>query len=621
MCGISGIINTSGELVSEEKILRMMHKMKHRGPNDEGHFIKDGVALGFVRLSIIDLSESGHQPMYSSNRNLIIVFNGEIFNYIELREELKALGHNFQTDTDTEVLLNSYIEWGEECQHRFNGMWAFAIFDIAKNKLFISRDRYGIKPLYYYFDGITFAFASEISSLLEIISEKPEANEQAIFDYLVFNRTDQTNQTFFNNIYKIQHGHSLMINCNQDLKIEDNLKKWYDLKKEIENKKNLSASVNTFNELLIDAVKIRLRSDVPVGVCLSGGLDSSAITSIIIKNFGKHDLNTFSAVYEPNQFGDESNFIKLFEPELENMFYIKPTADSLLLDLQKFVKVQTEPIPATGPYAQYKVMELAQKHVVVTLDGQGADEMLAGYHYFFGFYFKDLLKRWKIFSFIKEIIHYLKIHKSVYGLKTMVYFILPKKIRTKVRVGERSYLDNDFVSKYSDSNSIAGELYEANSLKEALLNHFEFKLEHLLKWEDRNSMAFSIEARVPFLDHRLVEFTLSINDNLIIKNGMTKYLLRESMKGILPEKIRTRQDKVGFDTPQDDWFRLPQFKQLIIEILESESFKSRKIVDAEKAKQLYSKHLSGEISISKDIWKWIHLELWYRLFIDNGTTV
>ena len=287
----------------------------------------------------------------------------------------------------------------------------------------------------------------------------------------------------------------------------------------------------------MDAIKLRLRSDVPVGVCLSGGLDSSAIVSSLIQKFDKKDLNTFSAVYEKGQFGDETEFIKLYERELQNMFYTTPTKDSLLKDMEHFVKIHAEPIPATGPYAQYKVMELAKGNVVVTLDGQGADEMLGGYHYFFGFYFKDLLKQARITKLFQEIYYYLKIHKSLFGVKTFLYFLLPKKLRTQVRVNEKVYINSDFVSKYGKTNSIAGNLYAANSLNEALLNHFEYKLEHLLKWEDRNSMAFSLEARVPFLDHHLVEATLSVDGGEIIKKGMTKHLLRESMRGVLPKKL------------------------------------------------------------------------------------
>jgi len=377
--------------------------------------------------------------------------------------------------------------------------------------------------------------------------------------------------------------------------------------------------VDYYKSLLTDAVRIRLRSDVPVGVCLSGGLDSSAITSIIASELNNPAVNTFSAVYTPDKQADESKFINLYKPLLTNMHAVVPDADKLLEQLDYFIRIHAEPIPSTSPFAQYCVMELAQKHVTVTLDGQGADEQLGGYHYFFGFYFKDLLTGFKWKTLFREIKGYLKIHKSLYGIKTMFYFLLPNALKTKAGVDNRGFLDRSFVKKVLETNRsvIVHDLYASENLKAALLNHFEFKLEHLLKWNDRNSMAFSVESRTPFLDYRLVEYTLSIEPEFIIKNGITKSILRESLKGVLPEEIRNRQDKVGFATPQDEWFREPAFRSFIGDIIKSESFRDRQIMDADKARLLYEKHLKGDINIAKDIWKWIHLELWFRTFIDK----
>jgi asparagine synthase (glutamine-hydrolysing) len=338
--------------------------------------------------------------------------------------------------------------------------------------------------------------------------------------------------------------------------------------------------------------------------------------STLIKKFDKQHLKTFSAVYKKGQIGDETPFIELYKDELKNMYYTEPNHISLLNDLERFVSKHPEPIPTTSPYAQYKVMELAKDKVVVTLDGQGADEMLAGYHYFFGFYFKDLLRHFRLVRLLSELVYYLKIHKSLYAIKTFIYFLLPTSIRTKTRVTEKNYLNHEFISKFSKTNSIAGNLYASKSLNEALVNHFEYKLEHLLKWEDCNSMAFSLEARVPFLDHRLVEATLSTDGREIIVNGMTKNPLRNAMKGILPEKIRLRIDKMGFSTPEDEWFREKEFQLLINDIINSDSFAGRRIFNVGKVKKMYVKHLSKEINISKEVWKWLHLELWFRKYID-----
>lgn len=613
MCGICGIINNSKIPVQESSVRKMMQIMKHRGPDDEGQFAGDNIALGFVRLSILDLSQAGHQPMHTQNNRYVIVYNGEIFNYIELRDELQTLGHVFNTNTDTEVLLASYIQWGEDCLNKFNGMWAFVIYDRDTKTIFAARDRFGIKPFYYFLNDEFIAFASEIPPLLSLLPGKPTADNQSIFDYLVFNRTDQTENTFFSEIKKLQHGHKINFQTAEFSNFR--ISKWYDLKEKV--KKSVGfKSPDEFHELFSDSIKLRLRSDVPVGVCLSGGLDSSSIVSVLLTAFDKKDLNTFSAVYNKGQYGDETEFIQLYETKLANMFYTTPDAKSLNTDIKSFVQAHAEPIPSTAPYAQFKVMELAKEHVVVTLDGQGADETLAGYHYFFGFFFKDLLRKGKLVRLSYEMLKYVQIHKSVFGLKTFIFFLLPKKFRTTIRINEKGYINPVFINNYKTTNSIAGNLYGSNSLQDALLNHFEYKLEHLLKWEDRNSMWFSIEARVPFLDYRLVEKTMATSSDMIIKKGMTKHLLRESMKGILPEKIRLRRDKMGFGTPQDEWFRTNEWEIIVIQILNSESFKKRNLINSEVALAQFKKHKTGEINISKEIWKWIHLELWFREFID-----
>jgi asparagine synthase (glutamine-hydrolysing) len=616
MCGICGIIDLRERSSREVQVRNMMRTMKHRGPDDEGVFHEGHVNLGFVRLSIIDLTSAGHQPMISADGRYVLIFNGEIYNYIELKEELKSRGIHFSTRTDAEVLLAAFQEWGEECLHRFNGMWAFVIHDRVGKRIFAARDRYGVKPFYYLRTNDSFAFASEIPPLLPLLGRKPSPDNQSIFDYLVFNRSDQTERTFFEGVRKLQHGHCLSIQLAENIgqQIDVRIKKWYDLRA---NLKEPFRNPGEFRELFSSAVGLRLRSDVPVGVCLSGGLDSSSIVSILLKDFQKKDLNTFSAIYEKGQPGDESGFIDEYRPLLRNMFFTTPSADSLRADLADFVIAHAEPIPSTSPYAQYKVMQLAKNKVVVTLDGQGADEQLAGYHYFFGFYFKDLLKQVRLGKLSLEMLYYLARHRSLYGIKTFPYFLLPKNSKTRLRVGEKGYLNGEFVETYRSGNSIAGNLYDSGSLQEAMIDHFEYKLEHLLKWEDRNSMRFSLEARVPFLDYRLVERTLATPGDRIIKKGMTKHLLRESMMGVLPEKIRLRRDKVGFDTPQDEWFRMPAWRQLVSEILNSRSFALRKIVNPDDALRTYHDHVSGEKNASKEIWKWIHLELWHREFIDG----
>lgn len=613
MCGISGIIHHDGAPVGEEQLHAMMRAMKHRGPDDEGLFAEDNLGLGFVRLSILDLSAAGHQPMFSADGRYVLIFNGEIFNYIELREELKAKGHHFHTQTDSEVLLKAWQEWGEDMLHRFNGMWSFVIYDRKEKSLFGARDRYGIKPFFYCQDGARFIFASEPPSILAVLGRKPTPDPDTLFGYLAFNRTDQNEHTFFKEIKKLNHGHCFRI----DLKSGDRNfrpRRWYDLRS------RLNGSVSgpeEYRDLFASSLQLRLRSDVPVGVCLSGGLDSSSIVSLLHGDFGLKELNTFSAVYGKGRNGDESAFIDLYQDRLKNMYYTYPDEKALMADLEDLTRAQLEPVPSTSTYAQYRVMKLAKEHVTVTLDGQGADEALAGYHYFFGFHFKNLLRQGRAGRLAMEMGHYWAKHRSLYGFKSLAFFLLPSFLRTRVRVMEKGYLHPDFYRAQSaGGGDIAGELYGSNSLQEALINHFEYKLEHLLKWEDRNSMWFSIEARVPFLDYRLVERTLPLRDDLIIRDGMTKYVLREAMKGALPEPIRTRRDKVGFETPEAEWFRTPLWKEYIEGLFSSEAFASRGLVEPDKVQDMYRKHLAREGNYSREIWKLIHLEKWYNHFID-----
>lgn len=616
MCGICGIVNFSYEGVREASLRKMMNRMKHRGPDDEGIFLEENIGLGFVRLSIIDLSPAGHQPMLSHDGRYVIVFNGEIYNYIELRQELKSLGHNFRTNSDTEVLLTAWEQWGEESLHKFNGMWAFVVYDRKEKSIFASRDRYGVKPFYYLLTEEFLAFSSEIPPLLELIKAKPTPDYQSIFEYLVFSRTDQTERTFFKEIRKLQHGYSFSYKYRESGdSMPGSIKKWYDVRSRVEG----SAGFNDpeeFQALLESSIGLRLRSDVPVGVCLSGGLDSSAILSIIVKKFGITGINTFSAVYNEGQHGDESKFIRLFRTNVGNMFFTTPDASGLESDINSFIRTHAEPIGTASPYAQFKVMELASRHVVVTLDGQGADEQLAGYHYFFGFYFKDLLRQLKFGKLASELVNYTAKHHGLLGIKSFLFFLLPPAMRTKNRIEQSSFIDPDFAASFTASNVISDNLYGSHDLKDSLLNHFDYKLEHLLKWEDRNSMHFSLEARVPFLDYRLVEKTLATRTDFIIRSGMTKHIMREAMKGILPEEIRMRRDKTGFDTPSGEWFRNINWQKEINEIIASRLFKERKIISPAKAEGVLKTHISGRKNLEKNIWKLINLEYWFREFID-----
>lgn len=607
MCGICGIINFDSRPVAKYHIQRMMNTMKHRGPDDEGIFIDKNIGLGHVRLSILDLSSAGHQPMFSDDSRYCIIFNGEIYNYLELQKELSS-NSTFKTKTDTEVIINAYRHWGEECLNHFNGMFAFAIYDKKNKFLFIARDRFGIKPFYYYQDKNKLIFASDIPPILSILNKRPRANKQSIYDYLIFNRTNHTENTFFKDIKKLQHSHALII---KDSNIK--IKRWYSLPEKIlEPIKNK----NEFVELMKSSVDLRLRSDVPVGACLSGGLDSSSIVSIILKYFNKPDLHTFSAIYEKGMRGDESLFIEEYNTKIYNMHFTKPTANSFYNDINRFVEALVEPVPGTSEYAEFKVMELAKKNCTVLLNGQGVDEILAGYLYFFGFFYKELFYKFRFIKLLHEIYYDIKNHHKTEGIASFIFFLLPPFLKNKINILLKNYLEKDFFSKYSGDSSFLNNLYGSKTLHQALVNHFEYKFEHHLIWADRSGMWFSLETRFPFLDHHFVEKALALSNDQLIQKGETKYIMRQAMKNILPEKIHLRQDKVGYETPENDWFRERKIADFFWQILGSSKFRNRGIIDPIKAKRLYKKHLNGKINIGTEIWKWINLELWFRKYID-----
>jgi asparagine synthase (glutamine-hydrolysing) len=608
MCGICGIINLNGKPVEQNVLKKMMGAMKHRGPDDEGIFIDGHIGFGHVRLSILDLSSAGHQPMISDNGRHVLIFNGLIYNYLELRKELEDF-YRFKSSTDTEVVLNALRQYGETALDRFNGMFSFAVYDRETKTVFMARDRFGIKPFYYYQNSDIFIFASDIPPILSIVNETRQPENQSIYDYLLLSRTNHTDLTFFKDIKKLQHSHCLKVDS-KGIK----LRRWYDLGNKIGNP---FQSPEEFKDLLKSSVELRLRSDVPIGACLSGGLDSSSIVSMVIKDFGFEDIHTFSAVYDEGVQGDESPYINEFSSTLKNMHFVRPTASEFCSDLNVFVEEMVEPVPNTSEYAEFKVMELAKEHCTVVLNGQGADEEMAGYHAFFGFHFKELLLKARLFSLGKEIAAYLKQHHSFLGLSSFFYLMLPGFLKNNQLILKKGYVTRDFVSRHSYSPEIIRELYGSRSMNQALLNHFEYKFEHHLIWADKTGMWFSLETRFPFLDHRFVERVLSLDSKEILWNGTTKRILRKAMHGTLPDKIVNRKDNVGYETPENDWFREKVWEERILDLLHSKRFCDRGYFNSKKCLVLYKKHLNKKTNIAGDIWKWLNLELWFEKYIDS----
>lgn len=610
MCGIAGIVNFNNSAVESSSIDNMMAAMKHRGPDDEGKFIENNIGLGFVRLSILDLSPSGHQPMFSNDNRYVIIFNGEVYNYLEIKEKLKEK-YKFNSNTDTEVVLNAYIEWGESCLDKFNGMFAFVIYDRLEQLLFGARDRFGIKPFYYHHNYNHFIFASDIPSILTNQNVNAIPNDEVIFNYLLTNRTNYSEQTFFNNIIKLKPGYKFKLHKTDLL-----LQQWYNIEDHIKTKG--FDSETEYYTVFKKSIELQLRSDVPVGICLSGGLDSSAIASVLINDFKLDKLHSYSAIYNKGDVGDEQQFIELFKNKGIEMHLTKPSATSLLEDIDKYVDALSEPVPGTSEYAEFKVMELAKQHSTVILNGQGADEVLGGYDYFYSAYLKELINKYKFNQFIKECYFLKKHNKLKKTLQYFAFFSIPKNWKTFVLLKRNNIFHPSYFNKYKrEAKQIITKFYTFNDLKTFFKNHFKYKFEHHLLWADKSGMHFSIETRFPFIDHELIEKTLSTPNSKILNHGWTKKILRDALYQKLDDKIRLRKDKVGFETPEKEWLKEKTFQEYINNIINSNSFKNRAFFDSNKVKRLFEDHLSNKANHANTIWKTIHLELWLRKFIDG----
>jgi len=549
MCGLVGVFCKEG---INEPDVELIGRMNHRGPDDEGMYVDDYCVLGHRRLAIIDLSKDGHQPFESDDHRFQLVYNGEIYNYIELRHELQHLGWQFRTKTDTEVLLKAYQQYGKACLSKFNGMFAFAIYDTEQKSLFLARDRLGIKPLYYMVIDSKLFFASEIKALVCVPSLTPSINYQSLFDYLVFSRTDIYDETFLNEIVRIPNGHYATYDFN-GLR----LTRWwnpedYIISSPLEDIEEIAGKIE---EIIVSSVKLRMRSDVPVGSCLSGGLDSSILVGILFTHYNvEEDYPTFTAAF-PGHPIDETRYVE----ELNSTYPFKnmrifPSAMIALERLEDFVYANDEPTTNPSFFSQYEVMRLAREHgVTVLLDGQGGDENFAGYQYFHGFNLYGLLRQKKVFRFGTELVKSVlrKQDKSAY--QTLLFQILPGSIRERLLLRTVPYLHPDFFYEYVNHSRIYNEFFDADGLNQSLVRHFQYKLEHLLRMEDRNSMAFSLEARVPYLDYRLIEYLLGVSQDLKIRDGETKYLQKKVLGSYTTTEILNRKDKIGFGTPGDEW--------------------------------------------------------------------
>ncbi len=588
MCGICGIINKNGEKVNIGLIQEMLKTIHHRGPDAEGTYLKNNFAIGHKRLSIIDLSDAGNQPMHFQGR-YSIVYNGEVYNYIELRSELLKQGYNFFSETDTEVIMAAYDCWGEDCLNKFNGMWAFAIYDDVKKILFCARDRFGIKPFYYFLNNDKFLFASEIKQILKVMPVAAKMNEDRVWDFLCNGITEWSDTTFFKDIKQLSAG-----TCGIFALEKNNwqVKKWYNIEKHhILN--NYKKNVKVFKKTFLDSLYLRLRADVPIGACLSGGLDSSSIVCGISELFNNSvEIHTISSCFdkEEEKKYDEQEYIdeviKLTNA-VSHKIYVN--IEDIFAKLDKIIWHMDEPFTTTSICAQWEVFEEAQRNnLTVMLDGQGADEQLAGYTGFYLPTFIEFLKKRKVIELYKAIKNFDKKRGKVEdicansiledALKNLFSNRKWWKILSKLKVyGKKKENKNDCGKKipypYPLNKGTIKGIYNINDFDQFTKDMIQVNLQALLHFEDRNSMAHSIETRVPFLDYRLVEAIYDMPAEHKIRNGYTKAVMRSAMKGILPEKIRLRMSKLGFATPEEVWIHAHQ------EYFRNELLKACKILD------------------------------------------
>lgn len=571
MCGILGAF--SRQIPTESWVApafqEALNLVRHRGPDGSGYWDTGKqppfVALGHRRLAIIDLSTDASQP-FANDKGLVTIFNGEIYNYIELRKELIALGYKFSTSSDTEVILRAYEEWGSRCFERFNGMWAIVIWDSNARKLVLSRDRMGVKPLYYTIAGETLFFGSEIKQLLAIRRKAGAGAEWSAFrlyEFLAQVKLHHAEETLYEGIYQFKPGCYAELNESSKVDAEylrSRMRRYWDFPTDGDLLKNLSfeGAAGELRRLLESAVMLRLRSDVPVGSALSGGLDSSAIVAIIAR-LNPQKQKTFSATFKGEPI-DERRYAEMViaGTSIEGVF-VEPTADALVNVLPDLIRYQDGPFPTTSMYAQLEVFKAARKNgVTVMLDGQGADEIFGGYEGFFKAYLKSVKKSRGALAAAIEGALFVKNHPRYFTLQRATRKFSPKfdwlsvfSEKAKAQIIERQaaytktgdpYLLGGSAPRYSDP--LREALYRATVCT---------SLPSLLAFEDRNSMAFSIESRTPFLDYRIVEFAFKCPPAFHMRNGMRKALLREAIKGLVPEAIRMRKDKLGFVTPEDDW--------------------------------------------------------------------
>jgi asparagine synthase (glutamine-hydrolysing) len=634
MCGIAGIIKFDRSEIDTNLLKNLSDSLRDRGSDDFGFLgwnnyssvkvsrnseLLQGSSVGLVhrRLSILDLSEAGWQPMATADGRYAIVFNGEIYNYLELQAELKALSHTFNSHSDTEVLLNAYVQWGNQVLNRLVGMFAFAILDTKARRIFLARDFFGIKPLYYTFCQNGFAFASEIKALLELPEVSHQANPQRLYDYLRYGLTDYGLETLFSNIYQLPAAHYLELSL--DFPTEITPIRYWQIDLNQRQEISYTQAVQKLRELFLDNIRLHLRSDVPIGAALSGGIDSSSIVMAMRHLEPNLELHSFSYTADDPKVNEEA-WIDIINRSAKTVVHkVKATPQELTQDLEHLIYIQDEPFGSTSIYAQHRVFRLAQQSgIKVMLDGQGADEILAGYFPYFSARLASLLRQGKLCKANQLLQRISKLPGTKEQRLLLRAFdrLLPDNFKDDIKqiMGKRTlpnWLNTTWFDQKNVQFRLSKSIKSSDVLREELQYSVETCLPSLLRYEDRNSMAHSIESRVPFLTPALVNFMFSLPEECIIDaNGTTKAIFREAMRGIVPDSILDRKDKIGFATPEQKW--LKDLRPWVEEVLDSKVAKEISVFNLDVIHQEWQNVLQGRSKFDFRIWRWVNLIKWAK---------
>ena len=622
MCGICGVLQFDGKADDVHLVSKMRNVLRHRGPDDEGlwhaHFDGGSAALAHTRLAILDLTDSGRQPMWDSKKRYCIVYNGEVYNYQELRKALEKEGFLFKTRTDTEVVLYAYIKYGVDCLERFNGMFAFVVWDNQKKSFFCARDRLGIKPFYFRWQDNRFYFASEIKALLLTLNHGPGLNLTAVYDYLSLGLMHHKQQTFFEDIHQLPAGCFLLLD-RSGLSIQ----RYWNLTRQSAGCEH-DPDLNELKRLFSDAVQLRLRSDVPVGILLSGGLDSSSITALAARYNGTSPA-AFSLKFDNGDF-DESAHAKMVASHCNaTLRLLKPQGQGLWEELDTLIKAQDAPTHAPEVYSNWCMMRaVARCNIKVLLSGQGGDELFAGYNWYPKYLLASLARKGKLYSLLRECIQLPKNfpNRNTGGylmlMGTMVHALLPLslKLRMKPELGCMDIiLRQQIRSNLRDRDVDNLRLLDPAGLEEKLAHDLNYcNIPHYLHYEDANSMVFGIEERVPFLDHRLVEWAHRLTGWRKIRNGVSKLPLRNIMKEFLPEQVVNRKDKMGLSAPRDQWLR-DELRIPISALFSKDCRMYESWIDRKPFLSELDAYLNGkQTPLSRLLWRCINLEKWLRLY-------